>query len=165
MFKNNILLILSLCFISQLSFAQGQCQNISMTSSAEQVAAFQGTGSVTIKGDLCVTFNPATYAAQTSGNLAIYFNQFSYDKAYGFSMTGGFNILYSSNTQPLEVKLTYDGGPINYMINGQSYEVYYQNLQLNMDASMQYISATGGATVNGVYMPAENIPYEFLRII
>lgn len=163
-------LFLSLIFLlySFSVLAIQTCQPVNITGSAETLPNFQGQGSVNISGDICANVdisNPQAGSTST-GNLAITFNSFSYSAA-NFTMTGSFDLIYSynANTSAPAVQLTYNGGPINYMVDGQSYEVYYNNLQINMDSAYQYVDMTGSLTLNGQEIPVENIPYEYLRFL
>lgn len=157
--------LFSIFFMFSLSIsAQQQCSQINITTS-ESTPGFTGFGSVSINGDMCVVIDMTTYTTQSSGTFNIQFNQFSYNPS-NFTMSGNMTIDFAMSTaQPMSATMSYNGGPVNYIIDGQSYEVYYQNLQINLDPFMQYINASGGVTVNGQYLPAENIPYDYLRVI
>ena len=55
-------------------------------------------------------------------------------------------------------------GPVNYTVNEQVYEVYFNDLEFTFDAQVQQITATGSVTINGNTVEAGNINYGYVRM-
>lgn len=61
--------------------------------------------------------------------------------------------------------LTVTGGPVYYQVDGENYEVLFDNLYFGIDLynnGFEIVDVGGGLTVNGEYLPADPILADFL---
>jgi len=55
-------------------------------------------------------------------------------------------------------------GPVSYIVNNQTYEVYFNDLEYTLDAQGNQITATGSVTINGNTTEAANVNFGYVRM-
>jgi len=161
--KNLILSLFLWCIFSLPAMAQ-TCKDYNNTLTIPEDI---GSGTATITGQVC--FTAADLSQPMTGSATVTFDNFSNSGEYNvnFSATGSFNFEYYANSidpTPTEIRVKYMDGPVSYIVNNQTYEVYFNDLEYTLDAQGNQITATGSVTINGNTTEAANVNFGYVRM-
>jgi hypothetical protein len=102
-------------------------------------------GSLTISYQVC--FPSATDFSSFTWNGTVTYNNVNWGD--GFSINGSMNMVLSYSANSIS-SISFNGGPLNYVVNGAPYVVSFNNLTFNFGPNFQVVGATGTLTLNGV---------------
>jgi hypothetical protein len=143
------------CFLGLGAAAQAQTTPFCAGSNSMTVP--YNTGSLTISYQVC--FPSTTDYSSFTWNGTVTYNHV--DWGSGFSINGTMNMVlaYSNNSFS---SISFNGGPLNYVVGGQPYTVTFNNLKFNFNSGFQVTSASGTLTLNGVNVGGDPVYWGYL---
>lgn len=124
-----------------------------------------GTGSISFEDvTICSTINSSLEVTAISGNGIVRYNDFAPTNRpeVTFVASGSHHLEYYADETSM--RLLYNGGPVNYLVSGENYEIYFQNLSVTLSLTGEVLEMSGGVTINGQYFDGSSIPYEYFQI-
>jgi len=124
-----------------------------------------GTGSISFDSvEICTSLSSSLKVEDITGEGRVIYHSFAPSNRDNvtFVADGGHDLVYFTDKEIM--RLTYSGGPVNYMVDGNIYEVLYQNLIFTLNLSGEVLETTGGVTINGQYFDGSSLPYEYFKI-
>jgi hypothetical protein len=140
-------------------FSTALSEFIANNSEEENIAFFQACyplsvnlpgehgGSCQVDGNFC----------NSSGNFTFIYTNYQTAPGLFFSGTINTTLTFDSMLSPTYVKITMDGGPINATYSGQPYELYYNQIEVNLSlTTMQLTTVNGSIMINGQSYPLDD---------
>lgn len=131
------------CFFGLGAAAQAQTTPTCYSSPTPLTVAYAGGGSISITYQVCFN-NPNDYTSFTY-NGAVTYNNVNWGNV---SINGTMNIAMNYSQTGIS-SIAFNGGPLNYVVNGAPYVVSFNNLTFNFGQGFQVTGATGTITING----------------
>jgi hypothetical protein len=131
-----------LCFFGLGAAAQAQTQCVS-SQTPLTVAYPNGGGSISITYQVC--FDPASPTSAFTYNGTVTYNNVNWGNV---TINGTMNIVMNYSSTGIS-SIAFNGGPLNYVVNGAPYVVSFNNLTFNFGQGFQVTGASGSLTLNG----------------
>lgn len=157
-----------LLFSTISAHAYQACQPVNWVLDSSTYPEYQGTGSVTLSGDVCTSGSN-----NVNATLQATYDNFGYLPDV-FVVNGAFTLTFdiqsSENSSSYSgndytATMTLNGGPVNYVTDSDTYAVTYNNVVLYLDSANQIINMSGSITVNEQEYSVENLSSELFRIL
>ncbi|MFC4159531.1 hypothetical protein [Chitinimonas lacunae] len=132
---------------------------------ATDLFSMMSKGQMSVTGNSCtdIDFSTGQFSAmKIDGTLN--FNNFAPANAGGFTAHGSLNFGMQFDAATSSASLTYNGGPVAYTIQGQKFNVTYNNLRVDVSvgASVNAVNSSGSVIVDGTEFPAGTWVWNFL---
>jgi len=132
---------------------------IRTNSEEENIAFFQACYplSVNLPGDYGGSCQVNGSFCNSSGNFTFIYTDYQTAPGLVCNGTVSTTLEFDSLLSPTYIKITMDGGPINVTYEGQLYEVYYSQVEVNLSlTTLELIAINGYITINGQSYPLDN---------
>jgi hypothetical protein len=146
------------CLLGLGAAAQAQTTPICYSAPAPvQVSYPNGGGTINIAYQVCFN-NPTDYSSFTWNGTVTYNNV---NFGTGFTINGSMSILLNYAANSIS-SISFNGGPLNYVVGGQPYVVTFNNLVFNFGPNFQATGAGGQLTINGVNVAGDTAYWGYL---
>jgi hypothetical protein len=144
------------CLLGLGAAAQAQSVTPTCYSAPTPLVVQYNTGTLSITYQVC--FNTADYSSFTWNGTVTYSHV---DWGNGFSIDGSMNLVVNYAANSIS-SISFNGGPLNYVVGGQPYVVTFNNLVFNFGPNFQATGASGQLTINGVNVAGDTAYWGYL---